>query len=243
MSSRLTLRDLSLALALIALAVYFTVAVPGWKFLSALNLSQLTIDFSIAATLAIGMLLVILPGHIDLSAGSGVGLIGGIGAVLITNHHWPALPSLAVGLVVALIIWGAMGTLIVKERIPAFIITLGGLLLYRGLFLDVIQHHTIPIVPGGQHNLYSLLTTYYLPPIAGYTLAGIAAVGIIFFRLQSRAARQQHGLPTDDMEITFLQLFLAAQIIFLFVLVTHAGREGEDGQTVMAVNVDAHFAA
>src|SRR5436190_18302355 len=132
MSSRLTLRDLSLALALFAIAAFFTFAVPGWNFLSARNLSLLMSDFSITATLAIGMLLVILPGHIDLSAGSGVGLIGGISAALITNHYWPPAAALLAGLVVALVVWSAMGTLIVKERIPAFIITLGGLLIYKG---------------------------------------------------------------------------------------------------------------
>src|SRR6185503_19651272 len=68
-------------LALFAIAAFFTFAVPAWNFISARNLSLLMIDFSITATLAIGMLLVILPGHIDLSAGSGVGLIGGIAAV------------------------------------------------------------------------------------------------------------------------------------------------------------------
>lgn len=224
MSSRLTLRDLSLALALFAIAAFFTFAVPAWNFISARNLSLLMIDFSITATLAIGMLLVILPGHIDLSAGSGVGLIGGIGAVLITNHHWPPLAALLTGLAVALVIWSAMGTLIVKERIPAFIITLGGLLIYKGVFWRVIDNHTVPIVPGGQHNIYSLLTTYYLPPIAGYALAAIVIAGLVFFRLRARAARRQHGLPSDDGELSFLQLFLAAQIIFLFVLVTNQFR-------------------
>ena len=224
MSSRLTLRDLSLALALFAIGAFFAFAVPAWNFISARNLSLLMIDFSITATLAIGMLLVILPGHIDLSAGSGVGLIGGIGAVLITNHHWPPLAALLAGLAVALVIWSAMGTLIVKERIPAFIITLGGLLIYKGVFWRVIDNHTVPIVAGGQHNLYSLLTTYYLPPVAGYTLAAGVVAGLIFFRLQSRAARLRHGLPADDGELTFLHLFLAAQIIFLFVLVTNQFR-------------------
>jgi D-xylose transport system permease protein len=224
MSSRLTLRDLSLAFALFAIAAFFTFAVPGWNFLSARNLSLLMIDFSITATLAIGMLLVILPGHIDLSAGSGVGLIGGISAVLITNQNWPAFPALLAGLAVALIIWSAMGTLIVKERIPAFIITLGGLLFYKGQFWEVINNHTVPIVPGGQHNLFSLLTTYYLSPIAGYALGCLVVGGIVFFRLRSRSARRLHGLPTDDGELTFLQLFLSAQVVFLFVLVTNQFR-------------------
>src|SRR5438309_11877322 len=127
MQSRRSFRDFSLVIALVVICAFFAIVSP--QFLSARNLSLLTTELSITATLAIGMLLVILPGHIDLSAGSGVGLIGGIGAVLITNHNWPPLAALLVGLVVALGIWSAMGTLIVKERIPAFIITLGGLLI------------------------------------------------------------------------------------------------------------------
>jgi D-xylose transport system permease protein len=224
MTSRLTLRDFSLALALVVIVAFFTLKVPGWNFLSARNLSLLMIDFSITATLAIGMLLVILPGHIDLSAGSGVGLIGGLGAVLITNHHWPPALALLTGLVVALILWSAMGALIVKQRIPAFIITLGGLLVFKGLFWLVIENHTIPIVTGGQRNLYSLLTTYYLPPAAGYTLAAIVVAGLVLARLKSRAARKSYGFETDDAELTFLKLFLAAQILFFFVLVTNQFR-------------------
>src|SRR5688572_17380478 len=92
MTSRLTLRDFSLALALAGICAFFAFKVPGWNFLSARNLSLLMIDFSITATLAIGMLLVILPGHIDLSAGSGVGLIGGISAVLVNRPEGVGAP-------------------------------------------------------------------------------------------------------------------------------------------------------
>jgi len=224
MTSRLNLRDLSLALALFAVAAFFTLKVPGFNFLSSRNLSLLMIDFSITATLAIGMLLVILPGHIDLSAGSGVGLIGGIGAVLVTNHHWPPAAALLTGLAVALVLWSAMGALIVKQRIPAFIITLGGLLVFKGLFWQVIDNHTVPIVTGGQRNLYSLLTTYYLPPAAGYVLAAGVVAALVFVRWKARTARKSYGFETDDGELTFLKLFLAAQIVFLFVLITNQFR-------------------
>src|SRR5215217_9472240 len=85
MQSRLILREFALGFALLILAAYFTLRVPGLQFVGARNLSLLMIDFSITATLAVGMLLVILPGHIDLSAGSGVGLTGGIAAVGATH--------------------------------------------------------------------------------------------------------------------------------------------------------------
>src|SRR5687768_16405298 len=167
------IRDLALALALLAIGAFFALAVPDFGFLTSRNLSSLMIDFAITATLAIGMLLVILPGHIDLSAGSGVGLVGGIAAVLVANYAWPASLSMLAALLVALVLWFAMGTLIVRERIPSFIITLGGLLVFKGLFWLVIQSHTVPVVRGGESNLFSLLTTYYLPPLAGYGLGAV----------------------------------------------------------------------
>src|SRR5205807_2159946 len=102
----------------------------------------------------------LLTGQIDLSVGSGVGLIGGIAAVLVIQHQWSAPLALLAGLAIALVLWTLMGTLIVRERIPSFIITLGGLLIFKGLFWLVIQNSTIPVAPGNEENLYSLLTTY-----------------------------------------------------------------------------------
>ncbi len=222
MTSRLSFRDSALFVALFAIAGFFAVQSP--QFLSSRNLSLLAIDFSITAVLAIGMLLVLLPGHIDLSAGSGVGLIGGIGAVLVTNHAWPAPLALLAGIAVALLLWWAMGTLIVRQRIPAFIITLGGLLVFKGLFWRVIDNHTIPVVTGGQANLYSALTTFYLPHALGYALAALVIAALVFFRWKAAAAQRAEGSETDDAELVFLQLFITAQVIVLFVLVANQFR-------------------
>ncbi len=222
MTSRLSLRDFSLALALFAICGFFAWQSP--QFLSSRNLSLLIIDFSITAVLAIGMLLVLLPGHIDLSAGSGVGLIGGIAAVLVTNHAWPAPLALLAGVGVALLLWWAMGSLIVRQQIPAFIITLGGLLVFKGLFWQVIDNHTVPVVTGGQANLYSQLTTYYLPHLAGFGLAALVVAALVFLRVKGNAQRRRQGFTTDDGELTFLQLFVTAQAVFLFVLVTNQFR-------------------
>src|SRR5262249_25312999 len=109
-------RDLSLVAVLLLIGTFFAVTAP--QFLSARNLSMLIIEFSITSVLALGMLLVILPGHIDLSAGSGVGLIGGVAAVLIIRLHVPAPLALLAGLLLGLGVWRAMGKLIVSQGIP-----------------------------------------------------------------------------------------------------------------------------
>jgi D-xylose transport system permease protein len=291
----------ALLLALLAICLYFTFRVPDFGFISARNLSLLMIDFAITATLAIGMLVVILPGHIDLSAGSGVGLTGGIAAVAAThpigigswivaplswlaawtkdlaqlsNWSWagdtaswlgglahsvqidftglfasqpwlkPVL-AMAGAVLVALILWRIMGHLIIRHRIPAFIITLGGLLIFKGLFWQVIGSHTVPIgtaadagakqitvslatfggpatVPIFEHsgNAYATLTTGYFLPMGAWTIAGLVSLALIVSQLRSRANRLYNGFATDDGELTFLKLFIAIQLIALFVLVT-----------------------
>src|SRR5215510_14342524 len=159
MDKRIALRDFSLLIALVLIAGYFYSQ--DSRFLSARNLAQLGIELSATAVLALGMLLVILPGHIDLSVGSGVGLVGAIAAVLIVNSDWSALPALGLTALLSIAIYAAMGFIIIRERVPAFIITLGGLLVFKGAHWLVINSETVPVAPGGEENLYSRLTTYY----------------------------------------------------------------------------------
>ena len=216
-TSALSIRALAVPGALLLTVLFFAIKSP--EFLSARNLSMLAIEVSITAVLALGMLLIILPGHIDLSAGSGVGLIGGLSAVLIFEYGWPAPAALLLGVVAAALIWLGMGAIIVKERVPSFIITLGGLLVFRGLQWLVIHNATIPVSRGGETNLYSLLTTYYLPPVAGYVVAALVVLAL--------ALAAWHKIRRDaamDRERIFLQTFVAAQLVLLFVLVCNAYR-------------------
>lgn len=297
MTSRLTLRDFALAFALIAICAFFAIRSP--QFLSSRNLSLLLSELAITATLAMGMLLVILPGHIDLSAGSGVGLIGGIAAVLAAGGGmseqviggarsqlqrwlgpgaadwlpmppWPPAVAMLVALAIAVLLWSLMGTLIVRERITAFIITLGGLLIFRGFFWRVIHSHTISFAPPtgdvgvtsiwlhigswqvrvweivreagggiqialdvaghrfplltGTGNHYAMLTTSYVAPLAGYVLAAGVVLLLVLGSLRGRRQRRKFDLPVDAGEITFLRLFIAAQGIFLLVVVANQFR-------------------
>ncbi len=222
MQTKLTLRDFSLAIALVAVCTIFALLSP--QFLGARNLSLLMTELSITATLAMGMLLIILPGHIDLSAGSGVGLLGGIASVLIFEHGWPAPCALGLALLTGIAIWFGMGSVIVRENVPSFIITLGGLLVFKGLFWLVIHNATIPVVQGGKTNLYSLLTTYYLPSTFGYLLAAAIITCIVFGYLRARRVRREAGLQVEDAEMAFYKLFLTAQVLLLFVVIANQFR-------------------
>jgi D-xylose transport system permease protein len=220
--NRIATRELSMMIALVAIWAFFAWQEP--VFLSSRNLSLLSVELAVTAVLALGMLVVLLPGQIDLSAGSGVGLAGAVAAVLVFWHGVPAPFALLLAAVGAVLVWSAMGALIAIERIPAFIMTLGGLLVFRGLHWLVIENQTVPVVEGGSENVYSLLTTYYLPPVAGYVLAGLTVAAMVASTLNVRARRRSYGFAVDDGELTFLKLLLLAQLVFLAVIVTNGYR-------------------
>ena len=222
MQGRVVSRELTMLIALAAIWIFVAVQQPA--FLSPRNLSLLMIELSVTAILALGMLLVLLPGQIDLSAGSGVGLTGAVAAVLTYWSGVPAPIALLVAAIGAVLVWAAMGSLIVVQRVPAFIITLGGLLVFKGLHWLTIRNQTVPIVEGGATNAYSLLTTYYLLPLAGYVLAAIVIIAMVAGALRARARRRNYGLEADDRETTFLKLFALAQLLLLVVLVTNQYR-------------------
>lgn len=209
-------KNLAMPLALVAIAAFFAVKEPA--FLGSRNLTQLLIEFSIVATLALGAFMIILTGNIDLSVGSGVGLIGGLAAVLVFQHNWSAPLAMLAGFASALLLWSLMGTLIVKQRIPSFIITLGGLLVFKGLFWLVIQNSTIPVSRGDEDNLYSRLTTYYLPGNLGLILAAVIAILLGWIQLSARKARRAHALPVMAPTLAMAK-WLATTIALLAVAI------------------------
>jgi D-xylose transport system permease protein len=220
-NEKIAARDLSSAVALGLIVAVFAILQPA--FLGARNLSMLAIELSITAILALGMFCVILPGHIDLSAGSGVGLIGGVAAVLISRSGWPAPVAMAAAALLALLIWNLMGRLIVTQKMPAFIITLGGLLIFKGLFWLVIRNATVPISPAGDPNLFARLTTTYLPNPLGWALAAAAAAFLLWGWANRVRRAKASGTPYDS-ELGFLKAFLGAQCAALFVAVTNGFR-------------------
>lgn len=205
------LQNLALPLALVAICAFFALREPA--FLGPRNLTQLVVEFAIIGTLALGMFMILLTGQIDLSVGSGVGLIGGIAAVLVFKHAWSAPAALLVAFAAAFGLWTLMGALIVRQRIPSFIITLGGLLIFKGLFWLVIDNATVP-VSRGDDNVYSLLTTYYLPQYAGLAVAALTLAGLALLAWQARSARATHGLPNRALAPT-LALWLAVSAVTL----------------------------
>jgi len=222
MKHRPNLQSLAMPLALIGICAYF--ALRESAFLGPRNLTQLIVEFSITGTLALGMFMILLTGQIDLSVGSGVGLIGGIAAVLVFQHGWPAPAAMVAAFGSAILLWTLMGALIVRQGIPSFIITLGGLLIFKGLFWLVIQNSTVPVSRGDQDNAYSLLTTYYLPDSVGLALAGVVIALLVLLAWRSRAARAAHGLVVRPIGKDAAIWLATTAGVFGLVLVCNASR-------------------
>ncbi len=214
--NRLLARELGLVIALALLVGCCTWMEPA--FIGGRNLSNLSIEFSIRAILALGVFLVLIPGHTDLSTGSGVGLLGAIATVLLSHHLWPAPLCLLAALATALVLWTGMGYLVVRQRIPAFIATLGGMLLYRGLQWQLTGSASIPTTIGGQPNALSSLTSSYLPAGVGIALA--VAVGLARGALagRDRQRRAAAGLPLEDRDLAFVRCLVVGQGLVLVVL-------------------------
>jgi D-xylose transport system permease protein len=208
-----------MVIALLAIWGFFAAMSPA--YLSARNLSHLSVELAINAVLALGMFLVILPGQVDLAAGSGVGLFGGIAAVLIFNYLQPAPLAMIIAAALAVVLWALMGAIIIIEGIPAFIITLAGLRIFQGLHWLVIQNGTIPVEIPNQPNIYAMLTTWYLPPVFGWILAALVVIALVRAELVKRKRRAAHALEIDPGEITYSKLFVAAQLIILLVIVAN----------------------
>ena len=223
MSSRLALRDFSMVIALGCIWAFFAYATQ-MGFVGAENLSHLAVEFSITAVLALGALLVIVGGQIDLSVGSGVGLMGGIAAVLITWGHWNAGLAMLTATAIAVVIWVLMGALIVTQRIPAFIITLAGMLIFRGLQWKVIQGQTVAVAPGGQQNMMSILTTWYLPAAWGWVLAAVVIGALAYGSWSGRQRRRQFGFALEDGQVALSKFFVLAQVVVVVTLVCNGFR-------------------
>jgi len=188
------LRAYTMVFALIAIWIYFHYST-NQIFLDPRNFSNLMRQTAVTGVLAVGMLMVIITGQIDLSVGSVVGLAGGIAAIAQGWLGWGLVPSLAAGIAVGIAIGATQGALTAYVNIPAFIVTLGGLLAWRGVILGLSRGETIPI----RLQQFKSLGQDYVGPLVGWIVAAIAVAAIVWFALARSRTRRRHGLAEPGM--------------------------------------------
>ena len=193
------LRAYTMFFALIAIWLFFQWATinernPYGIFLGAVNFSKLLQQMAVTGVLAIGMLMVIVSGNIDLSVGAVVGLAGGIAAL---TQGWGLVPSLASAIIVGLLIGALQGALVAYINIPAFIVTLGGLDAWRGVILKLTKGATIPV----ELPVFRSLGRDLIDPRIGIVLAIAGIAAIVWSNIRRNRARQRPRLA-----VTFTRL-------------------------------------
>jgi putative multiple sugar transport system permease protein len=217
------LRENGMLMALVAIVAFFTIVVRMMldvDFLSAQNITNLFLQNSYVIIMALGMLLVIVAGHIDLSVGSVVGFTGAVAAYLTVTLGWPVVAVVPSCLIVGFLIGAAQGYWIAYWRIPSFIVTLAGMLVFRGLTLWLLNGQNIGPFP----KTFQSLSTGFIPDAFGVgkpnmtaiVLVVLCALAIIWMGWRARTRDGEFGIAQEPMLIfTSRNLIVSAALIFV----------------------------
>jgi putative multiple sugar transport system permease protein len=152
------IRQYGMVIALAFIMVLFQILTQGIMF-KPMNITNLVLQNSYVLILAIGMLLVIVTGGIDLSVGSIVAFVGAISAVFMVDYGMPVLYAMIIALLIGAAAGAFQGYFIAFLKIPAFIVTLAGMLIFRGLTMSILQGQT----KSPFEKSFQLLAAGYLP--------------------------------------------------------------------------------
>jgi D-xylose transport system permease protein len=209
-------RALTMVGALLAIWVVFSMATGG-TFLLPRNLSLLARQMAVTSILAVGMVLVIVAGQIDLSVGALAGLTGALAALAYARLGWPLALAILLALVVGATLGALEGSLVAWLRIPPFIVTLGGMLVFQGTLLGVTGGvSTSPPRP------FLFLGQAYLPPLVGWIVAGVVAAVLAFTGARAQGRRRLGRLGLAALAIGAVGLMNAYQGVPVPVLVVLA---------------------
>ncbi len=250
------LRDYGLLLTLIALMVFFQFTTNGVLF-KPVNLTNIILQQSYIIVMALGMLLVIVAGHIDLSVGSVSGFIGALAAMLMVGWKFPPelaflanpIVAFAICIAVGALVGAAQGFIIAYLGIPSFIVTLAGMLIFKGLSLAILSGRSIGPFPAE----FQLLSSGFIGDIFGPINLGfgplhtttlvigvVIVLGMIFVNLRSRASRERHGYDTEPFSL-FVVKSLVVSALVLFVIYMLASYKGLPNVLVVMAVLTALF--
>jgi putative multiple sugar transport system permease protein len=187
--------------ALVVIVLLFQVLTDG-KLLLANNVASLFQQNAYVMILAIGMVMVIVAGHIDLSVGSVVALIGGVIAVSIRDLNMPWAVAILIGLAVGALVGAWQGFWVAYIGIPAFIVTLAGMLVFRGLALVLVGETVAGLPPG-----FISIAGGSLPNVLGFVnnadvvtllIGALAFGGLVVSQLRARRSLRKHNLHLES---------------------------------------------
>jgi len=213
------LRQSGIYVAFVAIVGLFAVLTDG-VLLSPANVTNIVLQYSYILILAIGMVIVIIGGHIDLSVGSVVALTGAVSAVVVVQQGLPWWAGVLAGLVVGLLVGMWQGFWVAYVGIPAFIVTLAGMLLFRGMTLQVLGNISLSPFPASYQKIAGGFLNGFLggEGIDVFTLVigAIAVVGYAFSQYRARLGRIKYQQVVETMPIFVTKLVLVGLVGMAF---------------------------
>ena len=212
-----TLRAYSMVIALVVIAVLFHFLTDGLIF-TAMNLTNLILQNSYVVLLILGMLPVILTGNVDLSVGSVLAFVGAVAAILQVNYGMGVVPTLLISLIVGIAIGAWQGMWIAYFDIPAFLVTLSGELVFRGLTQVVLDGASIgPFSPAFR----TMASSFLIPDeVAAGTvmtitmvIAVVACVLVVLSQVLARRNKVAHGVPVGSPVGMIIRCVLLSAVI------------------------------
>ncbi|MGE3348379.1 MAG: multiple monosaccharide ABC transporter permease [Ramlibacter sp.] len=221
-------REYGMLITLVAIMAFFQYMTSG-TLMQPLNLTNLVLQNSYIVIMAMGMLLVIVAGHIDLSVGSVCGFIGALAAVLMVKYEWHFVPASLACLVCGGLIGAAQGWFVAYSRIPSFIVTLAGMLVFKGLALALLAGQSVGPFP----DAFQMLSSGFMPDafhVEGLRLTslllGVAvAAALAVAGVRARANRVKHGVHAEPIAFLVIKIsvFSGLLICFAYLLATYRG--------------------
>jgi putative multiple sugar transport system permease protein len=232
------IRDYALLLSLLAIMLFFQWATKGILF-TPLNMTNIILQNSYIVIMALGMLLIIVAGHIDLSVGFLSGFIGAIaGVLMVSNPLWPValkmgtVPTILICITVGTLIGALQGWFVAHFKIPAFIVTLAGMLIFRGLMIAMLSGRNLGPFP----DSFQALSNGYVPDVLAFMApkgvnlfalaVGAVVTGLILWsNWKSRQLEESHGMAEEPMELFYGRnvLIAAAFLGFSWIMANHKG--------------------
>ncbi|TDQ52025.1 multiple monosaccharide ABC transporter permease [Actinorugispora endophytica] len=220
-------RQYGMVMALLAIVVLFEI-LTGGLLLRPLNITNLIMQNSYVLILAIGMMLVIITGHIDLSVGSIVAFVGALSAVMLTSWGLPVWAVVPAALLAGALIGAWQGFWVAYVRIPSFIVTLAGMLIFRGATMVVLGGESVGPLPDSLRALGS----GYVPDVVDaevhvltLLLGALSSAALVWSQWRGRVRSAGHGLPVSSRGLFWARAAATAVVVnaFACVLAVHNG--------------------
>lgn len=222
---RQNIQTYAIILALVLIWILFNITTSG-AYLGPQNFSNLFRQMTVTSFLAIGMVLVIVTGGIDLSVGKLAGFVSVVVAYFQANVWNSILPdqgvlaaalSVAIGLGTGLLFGVLQGYITSYLNVPAFIVTLGGSWILNGAILIVTGGKTIP----ANQPAFAPIAQGYLPPVAGWIIA-VAVVAALFYNMvRSRTQKRRYGFVLQHLYVDLATTIFYAVLVLAYVYIVN----------------------